>query len=168
MCYLLVIIFEFWCLDGFRLFDSQSFHQPLDLLRCQFARLRFISQPTERTVIEAFIQQQKSVSLPQQPFYLSAVSSAEQVKAPAERIQGQLSLNDGGKTVDSFSHIRISGDQIHVTTTGKFTEHFSAPSEPLTGFLPNIRRAELFSYHRWKSQYYPKCFSCSTEQLGFL
>ena len=101
-----------------------------------------ISRPTERTVIKAFIQKQKSVPLPQQPFYLAAISSAEQVKATAERIQGQLSLHDGGKTVDSISHVRISGNKIHVTTTGKITEHFSVPSEPLTGFLPDIRRAK--------------------------
>ena len=65
--------------------------------------------------------------LPQQSFYLTTVSSAEQVKAPAERIQGQLSLHDGGKAVDSFPHVRISGDKIHVTTTSKITKYFATP-----------------------------------------
>ena len=67
-----------------------------------------------------------------------------------------------------FFHFNFTEPKIHFTNTGNITEHFSAPSEPLTGFLPNIRRAGLFSHRRWKFQYYPKCFSCSTKQLGFL
>ena len=74
------------------------------------------------------VVQNRYIRLPPTAVLLSCCGFfRKKIKTPTERIQGQLSLHDGGKAVDSFPHVRISGKKIHVTTTSKITEHFSVP-----------------------------------------
>lgn len=100
---------------------GQSFQQQSDLLRRKLFRFRLIARPAERSVFKTLVQQQKAVSLPQKSFHFAPVSSAEKVKAFVERVKHQLPLYHGGKTVDPFSHIGISSDEVNLTTVGKLT-----------------------------------------------
>ena len=76
----------------FRLVDFQPFKKPSCLLLCQFSRFCLIPGPLKRSVVKPFIQQQKSVSFPQQSLYPVTPSSVEQKQSPADRIKVQSAL----------------------------------------------------------------------------
>ena len=116
---------RFSCLYRFGLFDGKSLKQPPRLLRCQQSRFGFVPRPLEPSVVQSLVQQQVSVSFPQQPLHSVAPSPAKQKQAFAERVKLQLPLNDRRKPVYSFAQIRIACYNIHLHSCRQIVQHNS-------------------------------------------
>ena len=64
--------------DRFFLVYVQAFHQPSELLRCQFFQLAFIPRPLILSCLQPFIQQDISVVISIQTFDSILLSAAKQ------------------------------------------------------------------------------------------
>ena len=92
------------------LMERQAFDQPLILLRRHIDDLGRISRPLETAILESFVQQQKSVTFPQESFDPVCSSAAEQEKRICiKRIEIILMLDDPGETIDAISEISVAG-----------------------------------------------------------
>ena len=76
--------------------------------------LLLISRPVETTVFKPFVQHDKSVAFPKQCFKAVSTSPAEQEQAVRKQIELELLTYDSRKTVDGFSHIRMSAHDVYV------------------------------------------------------
>ena len=89
--------------------DRQTFHQPLVLLRWHIDDFGRIPRPLEAAILESFVQQQKSVTFPQQSFDPVSSSAAEQEKRiRIKRFEIILMLDDPGETIDAISEISVA------------------------------------------------------------
>lgn len=107
---------------GFRLVDTESLHQPAELLRCDRTCFLIIPRPLETAVLKSFVQEDESVSLEVECLDPVAPSSAEQKQRPAERIQMEFCFHERGKSVDPAAKVRISARNIHVISL-KIVQH---------------------------------------------
>ena len=91
------------------LMDRQAFHQPLILLRRHIDDLGRIPRPLETAVLKTFVQQQKSITFPQESFDPVSSSAAKQEKRiRIKRIEIILMLDDPGETIDAISEISVA------------------------------------------------------------
>ena len=98
--------------DGFRLIDGESFHEPAVLLGRNFPDFLWRFGPLEATVFKALIQEDKAVLLPEQPLDTIPAAAAEEKQGLLEGIHLELQLHEGRETIDGFPHIRIAtGDK---------------------------------------------------------
>ena len=123
----LIQTFSFaWFYRSF-LFDCKPFHQPAKLLWGKFLCLAFRSWPTVIPIIQSFVKQQKSVFVPDKPFYPRCVSSAEKIHRFIVYIFPEITLYNLCQTVYSLSHICISGNDIYCCSAKHLRQHFNAP-----------------------------------------
>ena len=100
--------------DRFRLVNGQALHQPYILLTGQTANFLFVSGPVEFAVLKSFIQQEKSIILPQQNFQSVPASSTEKKCTIIEQIKVILLLHYSCKSVNGFPHIRMTADNVDI------------------------------------------------------
>ena len=81
------------------LLDLQPFHEPAVFLRRQTTHLGFVPWPLVRTLLQAFVQQDKAVLFPVQALDAVSPPPAKQKHRVGERIQFKLLLNHSGQTV---------------------------------------------------------------------
>ena len=108
---------------SFGLIYAQTFHEPAVLLRSQGSCLAFLPWPLERTGLQTFVQQDKSVSFPIQGLNSIPASAAEQEQCIGERIQIELLLNQNGQTVYTTAQVSVTAGNIHPVSTGEVAQH---------------------------------------------
>ncbi len=110
-------------LDGFGLFKLEPFRQPPNLLLRQQQRLCLRPRPLENAVVQTLIQQQETLSFPQEPLDPIASSSAEEKDHAAVRIQVQFSLYDPGRPINPLPQVRIARHEVGLDHSKQIAQH---------------------------------------------
>lgn len=80
--------------DRFRLVNRKPLHQPDELLTGQVSDRLLILRPVESAILQTLVQQQESITLPEQNFETVSASAAEQKCTIGEQIQLELLLDN--------------------------------------------------------------------------
>lgn len=89
------------------LFDFKTGHEPVELLPGQLLYFQLISGPAEPALdFHAFIQQHKSVRLPEQSFDPVTTFSTEKIQGASPWIHMELFFYNSTQPVNGFPHIR--------------------------------------------------------------
>ena len=78
----------------FRLMNTQSFHQPPVLLRCDAACFTLAPRPLELALFQPFVEQEKTVALPVERFYPVGSPAAKQEQCIGTWVKMELLFND--------------------------------------------------------------------------
>ena len=93
--------------ECFWLFDFKTGHEPVKLLPGQLLYFQLISGPAESALdFHTFIQQHKSVRLPEQSFDPVTTFSTEKIQGASPWIHMELILYNSTQPVNGFPHIR--------------------------------------------------------------
>lgn len=101
----------------------QSLHRAKVLLRHQLPHLVAVSRPLERTVIQPFIQQEKSASFPVQPLEEILSSSTKQEQHSLKGGRLKLRLHYVGQSVNSPAQLRVAAGNVNWAATVKIVQH---------------------------------------------
>ena len=110
----------------YELFHDQCRQKTIQIALCDVDTIFFpvdLRRPLKPSSFPAFVVQDESVFVPLQHFDLVPLSVAEDEQCPTVGIQLETALDDGGKSVDGFAHIRKIGTQIHRLTPVKTPDH---------------------------------------------
>src|SRR5699024_4544011 len=98
--------------------------------------LVFVSRPLERSVLQPFIQQEKSVSFPVQSLDAVLSSAAEQEQHFLKGVQLKLRLHNAGQSVNSPPQIRVSACNVNGAAAVEIVQHdFAAWSSACSVFV---------------------------------
>ena len=93
--------------------DGESHHKPAELLLRKVPKIHGCSWPGEPAGFDPFVQQKKSVSLPEETFDLGGGVSTEQKQCVGnKKIHLVALLDNGGKGIDTVTHVGISADKV--------------------------------------------------------
>ena len=95
-----------------RLLNTQSFHKPPVLLRCDAERFILAPRPLELAFFQPFVEQEKAVALPIQRFYPVGSPAAKQEQRVCTGIKFELLFNDSRQTVYSATKIGVAAGEV--------------------------------------------------------
>ena len=92
---------------------TESLHQPVELMGIQTSCFRGSTWPGKVTIFHTFCKKQKTISFPDEPFYLAGTSATEKKKSVWYKDREMiLSFNNGSKAVDTKAHVSASTDEV--------------------------------------------------------
>ena len=111
--------------ECFWLFNFKTGHEPVELLPGQLLYFQLISGPAESALdFHTFIQQHKSVRLPEQSFDPVTTFSTEEIQGASPWIHMELILYNSTQPVNRFPHIRSACyDQDEMSVKRSFDTH---------------------------------------------
>ena len=77
-----------------RLLDTQSFHKPPVLLRCDAVCFALAPRPLKLALFKPLVEQEKTIALPVERFYPVGSSAAKQEQRVGTRVKFELLFND--------------------------------------------------------------------------
>ena len=98
----------------FALFNSQSLHQPAELLPCDGPELALISGPLEGSVLKPLVEKDEAGGFPHEHLDAVTLLSAEDEESRSKGIHVELLLYNGCKTVDGLAHVCVSAGYVYV------------------------------------------------------
>ena len=109
-----------------RLLNTQSFHQPTVLLRCDAACFILAPRPLELAFFQPFVEQEKTVALPIQRFDSVSSPAAKQEQRVCAGIKFELLFNDSRQTVYSATKIGVAAGEVDLRPAEIVQHDFSA------------------------------------------
>jgi hypothetical protein len=116
-------------LDHLLLVDAQAFHQPSELLRCQFFQFLRSPWPLVLSIFETLVQKNISIGIPIKRLDSVTASSAEEEQRIRLRIHMEGILDYGCKTIDSAPEITVAHRKIDLLGFGQIKHRRSPPEE---------------------------------------
>lgn len=111
----------------FRLPNTQAFHQPAVLLRCDTECFVLVARPLEPAFFKAFVEKQEAVAFPVECLDSVCSSAAKQEQRICTGIKLKLLLHNGRQTINAASQVRVAAGEIHLFRSAKVVQHdFSA------------------------------------------
>ena len=99
-------------MHGPGLFNGQPLHEPAVLLWREFSDFIRYPWPMQPSFFKAFVEEQETVTLPEQGLEPVPATAAKQEKRKLEWIHLELLDDDGTEPVNGFTHVRIAtGDE---------------------------------------------------------
>ena len=92
--------------------NTQSFHQPPVLLRCDAACFTLAPRPLELALFQPFVEQEKTVALPVERFDSVGSSAAKQEQCIGTWVKMELLFNDSRQTVDPTAKIGVTAGEV--------------------------------------------------------
>ena len=109
-----------------RLLNTQSFHQPTVLLRCDAACFIFAPRPLELAFFKPLVEQEITVALTIQRFDSVSSPAAKQEQRVCAGIKIKLLLNDSRQTVDTAAKIGVAAGEVDLRPAEIVQHDFSA------------------------------------------
>ncbi len=106
--------------------NTQSFHQPTVLLRCDAVCFALAPRPLELAFFQPFVEQEKAVALPVERFDSVGSSAAKQEQRVGTRVKFELLFNDSRQTVDPTAKIGVAAGEVDLRPAEIVQHDFSA------------------------------------------
>ena len=119
--------FLWWRKDFF--LNLQAFQQTGVLRPGQQTYFTGIPGPLILVSRQHLVEKKKTVFFPKNCFHAIRLLPAEQAEALRVRFDLLLLGQDSHKSIDAFSHIRISADNVHISVGNGFSQHALSPPE---------------------------------------
>lgn len=112
-----------YCFVGFGLFNLQPLHQPAVLLWRQQFHLSFVSRPLVHSLLQPFVEEDKTIPFPVQTFNPVPPPSAKQKQRIGERVQLKLLLYHCCQTVNPFAQVCVTTGDVDLVRSRKIVQH---------------------------------------------
>lgn len=126
--------------------DSQAIQKISELCLINVPDLCLTAGPFESAGFQSLIQEYKAVPLPDQGFESILPGPAEEKQYIfLKRIQLELFLDDGGKTVDAFTKVCFAAGNEDLAEACNITKHSGSPPQSETEVLKTLCSILQFS-----------------------
>ena len=106
-------------------------HEPFELLLGHFHNFLFCPWPLVSAVQKPFIQQQKSISFPDEALDFIRLSAAKhEQNILLKRVNIQLTANDCAQTVNTLAEICVTAGNVDPVEAGGIIQHGALPATP--------------------------------------
>ena len=113
--------------NGLRLIDGKTLQKPSKFLVRDGTNGFSIHGPLKFPVFQSLIKENKSISFPAECFHPITSPATKEKQTVLERVQLKVLLDNGRKSINRLSHVRVTTRNIDFLRFLDITEHFAVP-----------------------------------------